>query len=112
MTTPKSVDTTEADLEEILKGLKQDQLDKLTKELSKKGKPEDMTPKWNEAKEKIKRRQQIQSLSDEIYNQTRKAPYHFESIKEFNAYDVMCRNRATDEAIRRLVAKDMAVSDE
>jgi len=112
MTTPKSVDTTEADLEEVLKGLKQDQLDKLAKELSKKGKPEDMTPKWNEAKEKIKRRQQIQSLSDEIYNQTRKAPYHFESIKEFNAYDVMCRNRATDEAIRRIVAKDMAVSDE
>ena len=112
MTTPKSVDKTEADLEEVLKGLKQDQLDKLAKELSKKGKPEDMTPKWNEAKEKIKRRNQIQSLSDEIYNQTRKGPHHFESIKEFNAYDVMCRKRATDEAIRRIVAKDMAVSDE
>ena len=50
MTTPKSVDTTEADLEEVLKGLKQDQLDKLAKELSKKSKPEDMNPKWNEAK--------------------------------------------------------------
>ena len=118
MTAPESIDeivsadTTEADLEEVLKGLKQEQLDKLAKELSKKPKPEDMAPKWNEAKEKIKRKQQIQSLSDEIYNQTRKAPYHFESIKEFNAYDVMCRNRATDEAIRRIVAKDMAVSDE
>ena len=53
MTTPKSVDKTEADLEEVLKGLKQEQLDKLAKELSKKAKPEDMTPKWNEAKEKI-----------------------------------------------------------
>ena len=67
---------------------------------------------WNEAKEKIKRSNHIRGLSEEIYNQTRKAPYHFESIKEFNAYDVMCRNRATKEAIRRLVAKDMAVSDE
>ena len=67
-----------------------------------------MIPKWNEAKEKIKRKNQIQSLSDEIYNQTRKAPYHFESIKEYNAYDVMCRKRAIDEAIRRIVAKDMA----
>ena len=112
MTTPKSVDTTEADLEEVLKGLKQEQLDKLAKELSKKPKPEDMAPKWNEAKEKIKRKQQIQSLSDEINNQTRKAPYHFETIKEYNAYDVMWRKRAIDEAIRRIVAKDMAVSDE
>ena len=31
MTTPKSVDKTEADLEEGLKGLKQEQLDKLAK---------------------------------------------------------------------------------
>ena len=118
MTAPESIDeivsadTTEADLEEVLKGLKQEQLDKLTKELSKKPKPEDMAPKWNEAKEKIKRSNHIRGLSDEIYNQTRKAPYHFESIKEFNAYDVMCRKRAIDEAIRRIVAKDMAVSDE
>ena len=67
MTAPESIDeivsadTTEADLEEVLKGLKQEQLDKLAKELSKKAKPEDMIPKWNEAKEKIKRKQQIQS---------------------------------------------------
>ena len=118
MTAPESIDeivsadTTEADLEEVLKGLKQEQLDKLAKELSKKAKPEDMTPKWNEAKEKIKRSNHIRGLAEEIYNQTRKAPYHFESIKEYNAYDVMCRKRATDEAIRRIVAKDMAVSDE
>ena len=118
MTAPESIDeivsadTTEADLEEVLKGLKQEQLDKLAKELSKKPKPEDMAPKWNEAKENIKRSNHIRGLSDEIYNQTRKAPYHFESIKEFNAYDVMCRKRAIDEAIRRIVAKDMAVSDE
>ena len=118
MTAPESIDeivstdTTEADLEEVLKGLKQEQLDKLAKELSKKAKPEDMTPKWNEAKEKIKRSNHIRGLAEEIYNQTRKAPYHFESIKEYNAYDVMCRKRAIDEAIRRIVAKDMAVSDE
>ena len=71
-----------------------------------------MIPKWNEAKEKIKRSNHIRGLAEEIYNQTRKAPYHFESIKEYNAYDVMCRKRAIDEAIRRIVAKDMAVSDE
>jgi hypothetical protein len=111
MTTPKSADTTEADLEEILKGLKQEQLDKLTKELSKKGTP-DLSVKWNEAKEKIKRRNRIQSLSDNIYLENRKAPYHFESIKEYNAYDKMCRNRATEEAIRRIVAEDMERKDE
>ena len=112
MTTPKSVDKTEADLEEVLKGLKQEQLDKLAKELSKKKTPVDMSIKWNDAKEKIKRRNRIQSLSDSIYLENRKAPYHFESIKEYNAYDKMCRNRATDEAIRRIVAEDMKVSDE
>ena len=112
MTTPKSVDTTEADLEEVLKGLKQEQLDKLTKELSKKVKPADMTRKWTEAKDKLMRKNLISSLADEIYNQTRKAPYHFESIDKFNAWDRMCRKRAMDEAIRRIVAKDMAGTDE
>ena len=38
--------------------------------------------------------------------------YHFESIKEYNAYDKMCRKRATDEAIRRIVAEKMAGTDE
>ena len=107
-----SADTTEADLEEVLKGLKQEQLDKLTKELSKKAKPEDMSRKWNEAKDKLDRRNRINALSNEIYLENRKAPYHFESIKEYNAYDVMCRKRATDEAIRRIVAEKMAGTDE
>ena len=112
MHTPESTDTTEADLEAILKGLKQEQLDKLTKELSKKVKPADMTHKWNEAKDKLMRRNLIKFTAEEIYNQTRKAPYHFESIKEYNEYDLMCRKRATDEAIRRIVAKKMAGKDE
>jgi len=118
MSNPESIDeivsedTTEADLEAILKGLKQEQLDKLTKELSKKVKPADMTHKWNEAKDKLMRRNLIKFTAEEIYNQTRKAPYHFESIKEYNEYDLMCRKRATDEAIRRIVAKKMAGKDE
>ena len=99
-------------MEEVLKGLKQEQLDKLTKELSKKVKPADMTRKWTEAKDKLMRKNLISSLADEIYNQTRKAPYHFESIDKFNAWDRMCRKRAMDEAIRRIVAKDMAGTDE
>ena len=107
-----SADTTEADLEEVLKGLKQEQLDKLTKELSKKAKPEDMTRKWTEAKDKLMRKNRISSLSEQIYNDTRKAPYHFESIEKFNAWDRMCRKRATDEAIRRIVAEKMVETDE
>ena len=112
MSNPESTDTTEADLEEVLKGLKQEQLDKLTKELSKKAKPEDMTRKWTEAKDKLMRKNRISSLSEQIYNDTRKAPYHFESIEKFNAWDRMCRKRATDEAIRRIVAEKMAGIDE
>ena len=107
-----SADTTEADLEEVLKGLKQEQLDKIAKELSKKVKPEDMTRKWTEAKDKLMRNNLIKFTAEEIYNQTRKAPYHFESIEKFNAWDRMCRKRATDEAIRRIVAEKMAGIDE
>ena len=111
MTTPKSADTTEADLEEILKGLKQEQLDKLTKELSKKKTP-DMTHKWNEAKEKMMRSNRIKGLADNIYLENRKAPYNFDTHQEYNEYDAMCRKRATDEAIRRIVAEEMGKKDE
>ena len=107
-----SEDTTEADLEAILKGLKQEQLDKLTKELSKKKTPADMTHKWNEAKEKMKRSNRIKGLADRIYLENRKAPYHFDTHQEYNEYDLMCRKRATKEAIRRIVAEDMVKKDE
>ena len=118
MSNPESIDeivsedTTEAELIETLKGLKQEQLDTLTKELSKKVKPADMTRKWTEAKDKLMRKNLISSTAEDIYNQTRKAPYHFESIDKFNAWDRMCRKRAMDEAIRRIVAEKMAGTDE
>ena len=112
MSNPKSEDTTEADLEAILKGLKQEQLDKLTKELSKKKTPADMTHKWNEAKEKMMRSNRIKGLADNIYLENRKAPYNFDTHQEYNEYDAMCRKRATDEAIRRIVAKEMGKKDE
>jgi len=111
MHTPESTDTTEADLEAILKGLKQEQLDKLTKELSKKATP-DMSVRWNEAKEKMKRSNRIKGLADRIYLENRKAPYHFDTHQEYNEYDLMCRKRATKEAIRRIVAEDMVKKDE
>ena len=111
MHTPESTDTTEADLEAILKGLKQEQLDKLTKELSKKATP-DMSVRWNEAKEKMKRSNRIKGLADRIYLENRKAPYHFDTHQEYNEYDLMCRKNATTEAIRRIVAEDMVKKDE
>ena len=117
MSNPESIDeivsedTTEAELIETLKGLKQEQLDTLTKELSKKLKPADMTHKWNEAKEKIMRSNRIKGLADRLYLENRKAPYNFDTHQEFNDYDAMCRKRATDEAIRRIVAEDMERTD-
>ena len=84
-----SEDTTEADLEAILKGLKQEQLDKLTKE-------------------KMKKSNRIKGLADNIYLENRKAPFHFDTIKEYNEYDLMCHKNAMTEAIRRIVAEDMA----
>jgi hypothetical protein len=107
-----SEDTTEADLEAILKGLKQEQLDKITKQLSKKTTAPDMSVRWNEAKEKMKRSNRIKGLADRIYLENRKAPYHFDTHQEYNEYDLMCRKRATKEAIRRIVAEDMVKKDE
>ena len=101
---PISVDT-EADLESILKGLKQEQLDELTKELSKTKAPVDYTSKWNETKEKMNTSNRIKGLSDRIYLEHRKAPFHFDTIKEYNEYDLMTRKNAMTEAIRRIVAQ-------
>jgi hypothetical protein len=107
-----SEDTTDADLEAILKGLKQEQLDTIAKQLSKKTTAPDMSVRWNEAKEKMKRSNRISGIADRIYLENRKGPYHFESIKEYNEYDLMCRKNATTEAIRRVVAEEMAQKDE
>ena len=107
-----SEDTTAADLEAILKGLKQEQLDTIAKQLSKKTTAPDMSLRWNEAKEKMKRSNRIKGLADKIYLENRKAPYHFDTHQEYNEYDLMCRKRATKEAIRRIVAEDMVKKDE
>ena len=103
-----SEDTTEADLEAILKGLKQEQLDKITKELSKKTTAPDMSIRWKATKEKMNKSNRIKGLADNIYLENRKAPFHFDTIKEYNEYDLMCHKNAMTEAIRRIVAEDMA----
>ena len=107
-----SEDTTDADLEAILKGLKQEQLDTIAKQLSKKTTAPDMSVRWNEAKEKMKRSNRISGIADRIYLENRKAPYHFDTHQEYNEYDLMCRKNATTEAIRRVVAEEMAQKDE
>ena len=114
MSTPESIDkkvsedTTEADLEAILKGLKQEQLDTIAKELSKKTTAPDMSIRWKANKEKMNKSNRIKGLADRIYLENRKGPYHFDTHQEYNEYDLMCRKNAMTEAIRRIVAEDMA----
>ena len=106
-TSVKDAINAEADLEAILKGLKQEQLDKITKELSKKATP-DMSIRWKANKEKMNKSNRIKGLADRIYLENRKGPYHFDTHQEYNEYDLMCRKNAMTEAIRRIVAEDMA----
>ena len=80
---------------------------KLTKELSKKATP-DMSIRWKANKEKMNKSNRIKGLADRIYLENRKGPYHFDTHQEYNEYDLMCRKKAMTEAIRRIVAEDMA----
>ena len=111
-TSVKDAINAEADLEAILKGLKQEQLDTIAKQLSKKTTAPDMSVRWNEAKEKMNKSNRIKGLADNIYLENQKAPYHFDTHQEYNEYDLMCRKNAMTEAIRRIVAEDMVKKDE
>ena len=105
-TEPTSEDEKNEDLDTLLAGLKQDQLDKLATELNKSKKGRDDSQKWIKNKVKIAKGWMIKSEAERLYNESRKAPYHFDTHKDYLAYDDKLRADTKALAIEMHKEKD------
>ena len=101
-----SVDEKEEDLDTLLAGLKQDQLDKLATELNKSKGKRDMSQKWMKNKIEIAKGWQIKSTAERLYNESRKAPYHFDTHQDYLAFDDKLRADTKAQAIDMYKEKD------
>ena len=101
-----SEDETNEDLDSLLAGLKQDQLDKLATELNKSKGKRDMSQKWMKNKIEIAKGWQIKSTAERLYNESRKAPYHFDTHQDYLAYDDKVRADTKAQAIEIHKEKD------
>ena len=98
-TKPTSEDESNEDLDSLLAGLKQDQLDKLATELNKSKPKRDMESGWKKARLDIAKGWQIKGEAERLYNASRKAPYHFDTHQDFLAYDDKLRADTMAQAI-------------
>ena len=105
-TKPTSEDESNEDLDSLLAGLKQDQLDKLATELNKSKPKRDMSLKWNDTKLKMARSRQISAEAERLYNASRKAPYNFDTFEDFTAFDDKLRADTKAQAIEMYKEKD------
>ena len=94
-----SEDETNEDLDSLLAGLKQDQLDKLAQALNKPKKARDLSQRWRERKEKSMLWVKIKGEAERLYNESRKAPYHFDTHQDYLAYDDKIRADTKAQAI-------------
>ena len=105
-TEPTSEDETNEDLDSLLAGLKQDQLDKLATELNKSKPKRDMESGWKKARLDIAKGWQIKSEAERLYNESRKAPYNFDTFEDFTAFDDKLRADTKAQAIEIHKEKD------
>ena len=101
-TKPTSEDETNEDLDSLLAGLKQDQLDKLATELNKSKSGRDMSQKWIKNKIKISRSKMISVRAERLYSEHRKAPYNFDTFEEYTAFDDKLRAESRELAIKEI----------
>ena len=99
-TEPTSEDKTNEDLDLLLAGLKQEQLDKLATELNKSKPKRDMESGWKKARLDIAKGWQIKGEAERLYNASRKAPYNFDTFEDFRAYDDKLRADTMAQAIK------------
>ena len=96
---PTSKDETNEDLDTLLAGLKQDQLDKLAQALNKPKKARDLSQRWRENKEKKMLWVKIKGEAERLYKASQKWPHQFDNFKDFRAYDDKLRAETTAQAI-------------
>ena len=103
--TPTSEDKNE-DLDSLLAGLKQEQLDKLATELNKSKPTRNREKEHRDFKQKQTRSRMISMKAERLYNANRKGPHHFDDFKDFTAYDNKLRVDTTAQAIKEYKEND------
>ena len=101
-----SVDEKDEDLDELLAGLKQDQLDKLAHALNKPKKARDLTQRWTEKQKKMILWSNIKGEAERLYKASQKFPHNFDDFKDFTAYDNKLRVDTTAQAIKEYKEND------
>ena len=105
-TKPTSEDETNEDLDSLLSGLKQEQLDKLATELNKSKPTRNREKEHRDFKLKQTRSRIISMNAERLYNANRKGPHHFDDFKDFTAYDNKLRVDTTAQAIKEYKEND------
>jgi len=82
-----SEDESNEDLDKLLAGLKQDQLDKLAHALNKPKKARDLSQRWEANKERAILWTKIKGEAERLYKASQKWPHQFDNFKDFRAYD-------------------------
>ena len=99
MTNTPIADTPDEDLTEVLKGLKQSQLDKLAREFNKSKSTRTRDKEHADFTQRFARKRMIAMDANKIYEANRKGPHHFDDFKDFEKHDVQARADAHEQAI-------------
>ncbi len=105
-TKPTSEDETNEDLDSLLSGLKQEQLDKLATELNKSKSTRNRDKDVADFKVKLARSRMISSMAERLYKANQKAPYNFDDFKDFRAFDDKLRADTMTQAIEMYTEND------
>jgi len=98
MTSTTIADTPDEDLNEVLKGLKQSQLDKLATELNKSKSTRTRDKEQRDFTIQLAHNRMIAMDREKIYEANRKGPHHFDDFEDFKAYDAKIRFDAHEQA--------------
>ena len=98
MTNTAIADTPDEDLNEVLKGLKQSQLDKLAIELNKSKSKRTHDKEQKDFTIQLAHNRMIAMDREKIYEANRKGPHHFDDFEDFKAYDAKIRFDAHEQA--------------
>ena len=101
-----SEDEKNEDLDTLLAGLKQSQLDKLATELNKSKSTRNRDKDIADFKVRIARSRMISSMAERLYNANRKAPYNFDTFEDFRTHDDKLRADTMTQAIEMYTETD------
>jgi|TARA_B100000315_G_scaffold223221_1_gene227812 histone acetyltransferase (RNA polymerase elongator complex component) len=99
MTNTTIADTPDEDLTEVLKGLKQSQLDKLAREFNKSKSTRTRDKEQKDFRIQLAHSRMIAIDSTRIYEANRKGPHHFDDFEDFKKHDAQALADAHEQAV-------------